>query len=161
MLYTTELFAPLEQARPRQRRTPNEPIVGLRFGRLTVTAEAPRQNNYRHAVCCCDCGVVKTVSLANLRKGTTKSCGCLRVDAVKAAHRVHGHISQVTGASPTYNAWRVLLRNAKRDGHAVCDEWRQFAKFLADMGVKPEGEMLRLREGATHYNKDNCIWIVR
>ena len=51
-------------------------LVGQRFGKIVVTAEAPRKEGYIYWVCQCDCGKQTTVRTASLRKGETKSCGC-------------------------------------------------------------------------------------
>lgn len=54
-------------------------LTGQRFGRLTVTHRAPNTQGTASAwVCLCDCGTTKTILGTNLRRGTTKSCGCLR-----------------------------------------------------------------------------------
>ena len=54
-------------------------LTGQRFGRLTVQA---RLRNNRHSQvrweCLCDCGNVAQVGSNSLRKGSTRSCGCLR-----------------------------------------------------------------------------------
>jgi len=59
-------------------------IVGERFSRLTVMAEAavPDCDRVRRAFrCLCDCGSTSTVRPEKLLSGRTKSCGCLRADA--------------------------------------------------------------------------------
>lgn len=66
-------------------------MTGQRFGRLTVLE---RVEDYcldyygwtdRKAMwrCRCDCGAEVTVIGANLRRGATRSCGCLRSDLMK------------------------------------------------------------------------------
>lgn len=51
---------------------------GDRFGRLVVIKRVA--NSYRNTMflCCCDCGIEKTVSAGNMMSGATKSCGCYR-----------------------------------------------------------------------------------
>lgn len=66
-------------------------LVGKVFGRLTVLERTP-ENKY---VCICACGKTTTVTRGNLAQGTTKSCGCYRVEASKARearknHSTHG-----------------------------------------------------------------------
>lgn len=54
-------------------------LVNKRFGRLTVTAFAGTgKNGNAQWECHCDCGNVVVVDGYLLRKGSTKSCGCLR-----------------------------------------------------------------------------------
>jgi len=53
------------------------------FGRLT-TVELVIVKNKRKWVCICDCGNKAVVSVDKLLSGHTKSCGCYRVDYLKA-----------------------------------------------------------------------------
>lgn len=52
-------------------------VIGKKFGRLTVIANAPRKY---YVVCKCDCGSICQVKVYNLTKAKnpTSSCGCLR-----------------------------------------------------------------------------------
>lgn len=64
------------------------PPIGQRFGRLVVTGQAPsRRDSYQlrpYWACVCDCGNVANVEVRSLKRGGTRSCGCLRIDAGKA-----------------------------------------------------------------------------
>jgi hypothetical protein len=46
-------------------------------------------------------------------------------------------------------------------GIKVCEEWEDFANFLRDMGVKPEGLTLERIENDLGYFKENCKWATR
>lgn len=66
-------------------------LTGQRFGKLTVLHRAEdfitKQGKHRTAwVCQCDCGNQITVLDYNLKSGSTKSCGCLRKNAIRT-HR--------------------------------------------------------------------------
>ena len=51
---------------------------GQRYGRLTVVAKTDRRVSNRVVwECRCDCGNTACIASTNLRKGYTKSCGCL------------------------------------------------------------------------------------
>lgn len=53
-------------------------LVGERFSKLVVVSRAAKRgSNVAHWLCKCDCGKSKMVAGRNLRKGHTKSCGCL------------------------------------------------------------------------------------
>lgn len=43
-------------------------------------------------------------------------------------------------------------------GITVCERWRKFENFLADMGERPNGKTLDRIEGRTLYAKQNCRW---
>jgi hypothetical protein len=49
-------------------------------------------------------------------------------------------------------------------GVAVCDRWLGvdgFPNFIGDMGVRPDGFVLRLIDPYANYSPDNCRWGLR
>ena len=52
-------------------------IIGQKFGRLTVVAEAPPIRGRKAVKCVCDCGNVVNVRKDAVLSGHTQSCGCL------------------------------------------------------------------------------------
>lgn len=55
-----------------------EDLIGEKFGRVLVLERAPSRHGRAHWLCQCDCGKTKVILGRSLRKGRTKSCGCLR-----------------------------------------------------------------------------------
>lgn len=57
-------------------------ILGLRFGRLTVTGRSGVRAKGGSIVweCVCDCGNTKVTNQRHLRHGYVKSCGCLLLE---------------------------------------------------------------------------------
>lgn len=55
-------------------------MTGKKFGRLTVLKKAEYKTKARqaHWWCRCECGNELIVNGSSLRRGLTKSCGCLR-----------------------------------------------------------------------------------
>ena len=52
-------------------------ITGKKFGKLTALHQVKVQGQYRASwLCKCDCGNYPTVAGSNLRRGSSKSCGC-------------------------------------------------------------------------------------
>jgi len=60
-------------------------VARERFGRLTAIM-ATGQKKHGRAVwaCRCDCGQLAEVTISALRKGDTRSCGCLRRETGRA-----------------------------------------------------------------------------
>jgi hypothetical protein len=79
----------------------------------------------------------------------------------------HGH---TTGrkTSRTYRAWNAMITRCSQHeryagrGISVCDRWKDFDNFLADMGVCPEGKTLdRHPNNDGNYEPSNCRWATR
>lgn len=71
--------------------------------------------------------------------------------------------------APEYIAW-VNMRQRCNNPHghnaiyytdvSVCDEWNDFARFVADMGLRPSAKhQLDRRDNTKGYSKDNCHWV--
>ena len=94
-------------------------ISGQRFGRL-VAKEYIGKNKHRFALwsCACDCGEMMVTTGYSLRKGGTRSCGCLKseIDSVKAQQMIH--IQCVFALSSRFREllllfWQNLLLNTR------------------------------------------------
>ena len=88
-------------------------MTGQCFGRLLVTKRDGTYLKNRLAVwrCKCDCGNVTFVRGASLRKGTTKSCGCLSKEMTSARMKLPD------GESSFNTLYGSYQRNAEKRGH--------------------------------------------
>lgn len=134
--------------------------VGAVFGRLTAISLGTGKRWH----CVCECGNTTLTSAQNLNSGKAKSCGCLAREIVSKKSTTHG-------ASDTraHNTWSGIIQRCTNQngkqwadyggrGITVCDEWRDFANFLRDMGQPPGGFSIERLDNNAGYNKANCIW---
>lgn len=73
-------------------------MIGLTFGRLTVTALSHVDERHRRFYqCSCACGGAKVVQAGLLRSKNTRSCGCLATESRAAQRRPNdaGVITQI------------------------------------------------------------------
>jgi len=80
-----------------------------------------------------------------------------------------GHLKHGIVYTPTYNSWANMLQrcsnpsnNSYKDyggrGIKVCERWKNFSNFFADMGERPQGMTLERRNNNKGYYKNNCKW---
>jgi hypothetical protein len=111
----------------------------------------------------CSCGNEVKALGGNIRRGLTKSCGCLR-DENRIKHGMWG--------TPTYWVWHSMLDRCRNSEHKsyknyggrgvkVCDRWFKFENFLADMGEQPKDLTLDRRNNDGNYEPRNCRWITQ
>lgn len=135
-------------------------LLGRVFGRLTVVSEAESKGRKAQWVCQCSCGVLKVVGADAMTRGATLSCGCLKKERA-TTHGLFGHELYQTWANirdRCENSQCKDFANYGGRGIKVCEEWRDFPKFLADMGERPAGHSIERLDGSLGYGPDNCIW---
>jgi len=113
-------------------------LTGQRFGRLVVLerARAARHGESAKWLCHCDCGKEKIVSGKLLRRGDTRSCGCLHSEELREMSITHG-----LSKTRLYCVWSSMKDRCYRPacksypnyggrGITVCPEWlHDFAAF--------------------------------
>ena len=67
-------------------------VIDEIYGRLKIVKRLEYIKGSLKVLCLCSCGNYKEVYYANLKRGKTKSCGCLRAEVYTANKCIDIHI---------------------------------------------------------------------
>lgn len=142
-------------------------IVGKRFGRVVVISDRDENGDLlgtpaaRRVLIKCDCGKEKVVNARSIRRGHTRSCGCLQPEIAKK-HGMESH--------PLYNIWKAMNARCYREktasfpryggrGIKVCEEWKndviQFIRWAEKNGWE-KGLQVDRKDNDGDYTPENC-----
>lgn len=142
--------------------------IGNRYTRLFVIERDynVKRESGTYWKCLCDCGNVVSVSGHNLKKGLTKSCGCLHKEIVAIKNSTHRSCK-----TKEYRAWRAMITRCYNPNHRayswyggkgikVHTRWKgSFENFLSDLGHAPTTKHTLDRIDSTKdYEPGNCRW---
>lgn len=140
-------------------------LTGQKFGALTAVEFLGRKNKHSIFRCACECGGETITTSNNLRRGHTKSCGCLSIKTVIDRSVTHGLSNH-----PLYSIWCGMKNRCYYEGHNrhqlyvdknvyVCDEWltdyTKFHNWALENGWK-RGLTVDRRNNYGPYSPDNC-----
>lgn len=137
---------------------------GDTYGRYTVLGVFKESGRtYARVQCSCN-SPARYVRTDGLKNGTSKSCGCARIESVTK----HGLWS-----NPVFNIWANMISrcyNKKNNrysryggrGIKVCERWKDVSNFVADMGATfKEGLTIDRINNDGNYEPSNCQWSTR
>ena len=146
-------------------------LTTQQFGRLTVLRQSGKNKwNCAEWECLCLCGKTVIVGGYNLRKGRTKSCGCLSREKAKERFTTHGE--EGTRLYITWRNMKARCQNYKHKqykdwggrGITVCEEWQEYIPFrdwaMAN-GYQENLTIDRIDNNDGMYEPNNCRWITQ
>ena len=140
-----------------------EDMIGKTYNQLTVLEyDCQTPSGQKKFRCQCSCGKFTSVASYDIRKGKTKSCGCLKLTST----RTHG-----MSKSSEYSIWcgiksrcnipsQTVYRYYGGRGIKICDEWNNsFQAFYNYLGPRPGPEYSVDRiDSDGHYEPGNVRW---
>lgn len=143
-----------------------ENLNGEKFGRWTVISDPILQNNriFFKCICSCDNKTISQVRSDRLKNGTSKSCGCYKLEVITK-----------TGMSRDrmYGIWDGMIRrcydksnkrysNYGGRGIRVCKDWLNdfmiFYNWAIENGYEENLTIERI-DVDKNYEPSNCCWI--
>lgn len=141
-------------------------LTGTKYGRWFVIAYAGRiSGNEAQWYCECECGVLRTVRGAALRKGESKSCGCWAVEVTSHLMLTHG--MRHTSEYEAYARAKQRCNDPNHDkypyygGRGIEFRFTSFQEFYAELGDKPSPKHSIDRYPNNtdgHYETGNVRW---
>jgi len=124
-------------------------LIGQRFGRLTVLRESGRNRDGRVLwLCQCICGNESIVTGCSLRRGHTKSCGCIRTERASKLNRLG------PGEASKNALYRSYKHSAKKRGFSFELTQEEFIKITQQdcrYCGDPPSQIARYRESTGVY----------
>lgn len=151
---------------------PVKDLSGKQFNYWTaLRLDSVRNKKVAFWLCMCKCGTRRVVSSRTLQDGTSKSCGCFKLEKLvgqTGRRTTHGYKGK-----PIYISWkhmrsRCLNKNNSKyksyggRGIRICKRWDKFENFLIDMEKTWFlGATIERKNVNKGYTPSNCVWLTK
>lgn len=140
-------------------------LTGKKFDRWTVKSFSHKVGKMFHWLCICECGTERAVFGGDLKRGASKSCGCLMKELASDRFKTHS-----MSKHPAYRAWigmKSRCFDSSKEGFkdyggrgiTIAQEWQDFDVFWKDMGPTwSKGLTIDRVDVDGNYEASNCRW---
>jgi len=140
-------------------------ITGQKFNRLTAIEVAERKGCYTMWRFICDCGQEKVARVSHVTSGAIASCGCYQKERQTESATKHGMSN-----TRIWRIWMLMHQRCRNPnstpypwygakGIKVCDAWKTFEQFYADVGDPPsESHSIDRINPYGDYEPNNVRW---
>lgn len=119
-------------------------LTGQKFGRLTVIKRVENDKHQKtRFLCRCDCGNEKVINGSSLKRGLSKSCGCLNNELLVKRAIHDGNYRHGLRKNKLYPIWNMMIQRCINPNNSryktyggrgiqVCEEWQHSFKAFYD-----------------------------
>lgn len=149
-------------------------MIGKRYGRLVVKKFLYKKSCHLHFLCKCDCGNTTIAHRGNLKRGSSKSCGCLAKEILIKRSEKHGlykngkphRIANIYNGMKArcYKPQHIFYHLYGGRGITICEEWlkniKAFMKWALINGYNSKLTIDR-KDNDKGYSPDNCRFVTQ